>query len=696
MESDPPVSTHPVYSPSSVAAKDLATMTIGRHDLFERLKTRIKSAATDGSRPHTLLVGPRGSGKTHTLRVAIHQALSLPGVSDGVLPIFIPEDSLAIGSYADLLVEAIRPLAQADLTTARKLRRGGDVVALERTILDAAAGRMIILALENLDRVFAAIGKGGQGSLRAWVESSTAVMVFATTPSLFSGVSSRTLPWYGSFIIENLPDVTLDEGAEMLSSAAGARGDSALAEFVLSPEGRDRLKVIHRLAGGSPRLWHIVADCVDIQALDELVPAVEKLLDLLSPYYQQRLWQLPASEQRLVIELARGWEPRTVSDLSAVVGATSQTTSASLGRLTESRWVTSNKADTGDKRLTWYDLAEPLLRYYLHYREDDGEPLRLVVEFLRGFYPSERLMAELAHSIPDSPLEKHLVRALEQGNDSWRLINYDGNIDDILAHMRLWTNDMKHGVARVGIMLEAIVNAATNRQFARRVPDDLEGRVRTATAATLNCQGSIIEKIAAGLKVASAGDWTSDEEDALLEFELAVTPLEPENRRKRVAESPAVVGHRLTERALVLRYMYAVQLEGEATIQEIDTILDELHAADGHIHQRIVNRQIWCKLVPSTARVPARDIDPELGVAVLFNLASGINTPEQLHSIFTVLSPMDRAVLAVAIDTAPQAMRGRLPKDLDVYTYLPQGEQAEARQLAARARQREGLTNPRR
>ena len=368
------MNAHPVFTPSAMSADDLDAVTVGRTSLFDTLVNRVRAAARDGSRPHTLLVAPRGAGKTHTLHVALNRALADRRTAESTLPVPVPEDSLAIGSYADLLVEMARVIDPELAETARELRRHKDPVGIEAAILAAADGRMVLLVVENLDRVFDNIGATGQGSLRAWVETSTAVLVLATSPALFSGVSSRSYPWYGSFIVETLPELTVDDGAELLIRAAHRRHDADVAEFIASDQGRERLSAIHRLAGGSPRVWHVLSDCIDVAALDALVPAVETLLDRLAPYYQQQLWQLPPGEQRLVVELARGWETRTVSDLAAAVGVSNQSAATALGRLTEARWVTSSKAPQGDRRASWYDLAEPLLRYHLQYRDDRTRP----------------------------------------------------------------------------------------------------------------------------------------------------------------------------------------------------------------------------------------------------------------------------------------------------------------------------------
>jgi hypothetical protein len=380
------MTTHPTFTPSAMEPEELDAITVGRDALLQMLVRRIGAAARDGSRPHTLLIAPRGGGKTHALHVTVNRSLADPETAKRVLPVLIPEDSLAIGSYLDLLVE-IAMAVDGDLglglglgDTARALRRDKDAVAIEQAITTTAAGRMILLAIENLDRVFEDLGQTGQGSLRAWVETSTDITIFATSPMLFSGVSSRSYPWYGSFMVETLTEFDVEEAATMLTRAARARGEEELAEFIASADGTDRVRVIHRLIGGSPRLWHILSECIDVRSLDEMTPAVEALLDRLAPYYQQRLWQLPASEQRLVVELARGWQARTVTDLATAVGVSNQSAATALGRLASSRWVTSTKAADGDQRASWYDLTEPLLRYHLLYREQGGKQLRLIVE----------------------------------------------------------------------------------------------------------------------------------------------------------------------------------------------------------------------------------------------------------------------------------------------------------------------------
>jgi DNA-binding MarR family transcriptional regulator len=162
--------------------------------------------------------------------------------------------------------------------------------------------------------------------------------------------------------------LSADDAAKLLRGAAQRRGDADLDAFLTAAAGRARVADVHRVIGGTPRRWHLLAECVDTAGLDAVTPAIDAVLDRLAPQYQQLLWQLPAGEQRLIVELARGSGPRAVSDLADAVGVSSQSASTALGRLAAEHWVTSSKAD-GDRRTSWYDLTDSLLRRYLQYRD---------------------------------------------------------------------------------------------------------------------------------------------------------------------------------------------------------------------------------------------------------------------------------------------------------------------------------------
>lgn len=363
-----PMDAPALFTPSAKSGADLDALTVGSTALADSLASRIVVAASEGARPHTLLVGPTGAGKTHTLHVAVRRALSDPASERTVLPVVIPENVVGIGRYADLLVEVSRAIGGELVREAQRCRLRGDSVGIESLIARVAQGRMILLVIENLDRVFAGLGSDGQGSFRAWVETSASVTVFASAPTLFEGVSSRKYPWYGSFIVEPLAPLAVDDIVTLLQRSARRRGKRDLAQALASARGRRAVEQVYGQVGGWPRAWQLLSGLVGAADLLEVEPAVELLLDRLVDHYRPRLWALPAGEQRMVVELARGKGPRTVSDLAAAVEISNQSAATALGRLTARRWVSSSKAGA-DRRESWYDLTDPLLRAFVKYRE---------------------------------------------------------------------------------------------------------------------------------------------------------------------------------------------------------------------------------------------------------------------------------------------------------------------------------------
>lgn len=672
------MSAHPVFTPSALSAQERNALTVGRTRLFGTLVDRIRSAARDGSRPHTLLVAPRGGGKTHTLHVSVDRALAQDTTAKNVLSVVIPEDSLAIGAYIDLLVEIARAIDPDLAEVARRLRQEKDPIGIEAAIMATAGERMILLAIENLDRVFDSLGAAGQGSLRAWVETSAAILVLATSPALFSGVSSRSYPWYGSFIVETLPELTVHDGAQLLIRAAHRRGDSELAAFIDSAQGRERLSAIHRLAGGSPRLWHILSDCVDVDSLDALVPAVETLLDRLAPYYQQQLWQLPAGEQRLVVELARGWQPRTVSDLAAAVGVSNQSAATALGRLTEARWVTSSKAHTGDRRASWYDLTEPLLRYHLQFRDDRGKPLRLIVEFLRAFYLRDRSLAKLGQAVRDSPLQRYLQDTLLDGADTW----YQppgGDLSALAGTIRRWAADDSREIAEVAFALEALLSEVLGTPGRGMASTTTAPVVANAIAAAREASGSTRNRLLAGLIALGAGHWTPEQQDTLLLVELIWANPECEQFSARLAASSAHRKRRTSELAVALRLTLASTVlddgEPDAAVVTLNALIDDLADIGQRRSDLVVAWGLWARAVSQAAnaierRVP--DAKPA-GTGIALAVMREDVTWTELPKIMSALPKKDASEVAVHIAFTARAADVELPHENGPLGYLDAG-----------------------
>lgn len=474
------------YTPAREDPAELSARTVGRDELIATVVRRLRTAATTGNRPHTLLVGPRGAGKSHLIRVALHRL----GPEPGLVVAELDEDAVGLASYADVLIDVHRRLAVPTLGNP-----GRDVADLERRILGLAGSRVIALVIENLPRVFDAIGLDGQRNLRSFMETSGQIVMLASAPLLFPAVSDRKEPWYGSFGIEHLPELDVVEGAELIRRISVANHETELPAYLQTEAGIARLNALNVLAGGSPRLWTIMSTSLNIELLDDLVAAVEQLLESLVTYYQQRLWELSAAEAQLVRALALGPPSTTARELARQTGRDERTTASLLGRLASAGWVKSEKLPGTDQRKTWYRLREPLLRHHFQYRSQEGEPLRLIIDILRAWFDPGTRRQQLLTTRPSSQAERHLIASMrldppERSNAPYAA----GDLRDLLRYAKTWQVDgaAELGTPSAGLLIEAICvalldGAATARQLlaARNASADVRRRtahvVRVAT-----------------------------------------------------------------------------------------------------------------------------------------------------------------------------------------------------------------------
>ncbi|MGI8686786.1 MAG: tetratricopeptide repeat protein [Acidimicrobiales bacterium] len=464
------------FTPTREDPAALDARTVGRAALLDRLVARIAAAAATGNLNHTLLVGPRGAGKTHALAVALHRARMLPE-SPALALVAVPEDNVGIVDYTGLL----RFVASA-LGVAAPRPQAVDVGAVEAAIGGHLAGRTLVLAVENLDRLFRKLGRGGQQDLRAWVETARCVLVVASTPLLFDAVKNRSEPWFGSFAVEHLDELTKEEGSALLTLLRP--GDAALAGFVATPTGQARLEALHQLTGGSPRLWTILADVVSVELLDELVPAVERLLEELVGYYQQRLWDLGPNEERIVEALATGPASRTATELAVQLGIDQKVVGTTLGNLETGRWVRGAKVVGTDQRSTWYQLREPLLRHHFQYRTGGTGLLALIVEMLRQWYdPSER-EHHLTWAGPGTEAERYLGASLADRPSGYDHGYTTQRPEDLLLQARRWINDpgSADGFAAAGLVIERVLNDLGLGAGQRDLAPDLAAVALAATS----------------------------------------------------------------------------------------------------------------------------------------------------------------------------------------------------------------------
>ncbi|MGO8677581.1 MAG: ArsR family transcriptional regulator [Limisphaerales bacterium] len=407
------------FSPNRTAPEDLERILVQRHELLAQAVALLRESALTGNKHHLLFVGPRGCGKTHLLALIAYRLGNQADLADRLRIAWLNEDETST-SFLDLLLRIYRALAgrypgefpAGELDALYGVEPDEAEARLTEDLVHRAGNRTVLVLAENLDALFNGLGESGQRDWRALIQNHPIFATAASAQSLFAGVSDRQQPFFGFFDTRRLSPLTVDEAAELLRKIARLNGSGELEAFLDTPHGRSRVRAIHHLAGGNPRLYIVLSDLITRETLEELTRPFERMVDeQLTPYYQERLrWLSP--QQRKIVEFLCLWrQPVPVKEIAERLFATHSTIASQLKQLREMGYVISSPRG----RESFYELAEPLMRLSMEIKETNtAKPLGLLVDFLRVWYEREEIEQRLARFDADAPEREYFVAALQK------------------------------------------------------------------------------------------------------------------------------------------------------------------------------------------------------------------------------------------------------------------------------------------
>lgn len=409
-----------VFTPSRTAPEDLEAIFVQRHALLADAVERVRESAGSGHKHHLLFVGPRGTGKSHLLTLLVHSAGSDESLRQSLRIAWLNEDEtsttllellrriyLALSKRYpdDYRTDDLEPIYDLDAEAAER--------RLASLLLEKLAGKTLLLALENLDALFEGLGKAGQQRLRAFIQEHPVMTIVATAQRLVDDVSKRNSTFFGFFQTEMLAMLSVEEAAELLGKIAALNRQDKAAAFLRSPTGRSRVRALHHLSGGNHRVYLVLSQFITGDNIDALVEPFAKMVDEMTPYYQERIRWLPPQQRKIVEFLCGRERPTPVKDMARHLFASQQTISSQLKDLRAKGYVQS--AQRGRESL--YEIAEPLMRICVEIKENQSPgPLRLLVDFLRVWYDGIQLDERLSASGEGSLARNYLQTAIDRNS----------------------------------------------------------------------------------------------------------------------------------------------------------------------------------------------------------------------------------------------------------------------------------------
>ncbi|MBI4703959.1 MAG: hypothetical protein HY744_22860 [Deltaproteobacteria bacterium] len=444
---------------SQIDVKLLDAITVGasRRALVDDTVRAVRDELGRNRHQHRLLLGPRGSGKTHTLALVRDRIESSPETKERVAVLAPPEENVVRGPE-EVPVRLLEHLAawldahrgvkghdgaertvETALAKLARERNARATLDLAIEALDRAGtqlGRLIVGIVENADLLLYTGRDPDWGSdaekihwaLRDHLQKTRRLVLLAATPPYSEALRDHAAPYYGLFATTQLEPLSADEMVALFKQRLQAeRGDSRQ-----SPEVRQRLaRVEDGLAqreaqlrtllvfiGGLPRFGHLVFDVLVETDVRDAMDALARLLDAQTPYFQARLDPrlLARGEMEIFEALAMAVEAQTPTEIAEKLRTRpANEVGVALKRLKGLGLV---DADPRGRKGAW-DITEPLYRVWRRFRggRTQREQLAALGEFLCALFERGQLIAEkefLERQQPGSLRLKLLETALSR------------------------------------------------------------------------------------------------------------------------------------------------------------------------------------------------------------------------------------------------------------------------------------------
>ena len=379
------------YNPGFLTDNDIVASFCVRTGELESLLESLRGN-TGNSNVHSLVIGPRGSGKTHLLlRVAaeIRQSPSLTGF----FPIVFAEESYEVSTTGEFWLECLgRLVEQAPEDERTDLHLSYNDLRMEDRDRDLAArclgallgfaerhDKRMVLIVENLNTLFSDMVDPEAGwRLRHTLQNERRIILLGSATSRFEEIDSPDHALYDFFRVVTLRPLDTEECAILWQNVSGQPADTR------------GIRPLEILTGGNPRLLAIIARFGVGRSFRELMDNLLDLVDDHTEYFRSHLESLPPQERRVYLALAKLWKPATSREVAGQARLDTNVCSAVFNRL-EGRGVVAVEGGTARRRQ--YYLTERMYNIYYLLRQGAGSNrvVEALIDFMTCFYSADSI-----------------------------------------------------------------------------------------------------------------------------------------------------------------------------------------------------------------------------------------------------------------------------------------------------------------
>ena len=403
------------YSPRKANLEQLSYSFVARESLLEELITTIRKQADAEALQHWMILGMRGMGKSHLIALVYQTVKNSADLNRRWIPLLMHEEEQSVFSLHTLFIRFLTQLAEEIANTDKKKSEAiFDFLNIQRNenktqeeILESVVaflkdfvretGKRLLVLMENSDDIFnrSISKKNDIKKFRNILQHDNFMLLIATSPTFFDGISKPSAPLYRFFRMRSLELLTYEQSVDLMNR--WGKSDTKLSEKnspSLQFDKNDyKLRALYHLTGGNPRVLLFLYMAIKGQdGIENAVETFSKLLEEdLSYYYLSRLRDVSNQMQPIILALAESDKNLTQTEISQKTFLPMKSIGTAMLRLEKEgliRPVTEKKGKN-----TLYTLTDNLFRIWHQWRisAHNKEIIKAVVMCVAVWYKKEEL-----------------------------------------------------------------------------------------------------------------------------------------------------------------------------------------------------------------------------------------------------------------------------------------------------------------
>ena len=389
--------TFQYYQSANTNFEEIKQNFVVRIKEFELIRSDLFDDDMIESVQHFLILGRRGSGKSTLLKRIECEVSENEILNEKYISVNFAEEQASIHRLFDLLEEIIKALkcnGFDNLPDTDLMDIPDDYSEYSRKLFQLiqnalhSRSKKLLLLIDNIDKIFLGIKEDAQ-LLREILLNFDDIKIIGGSTRMSEHFWQYDLPFYQFFRILRLEALSSDEIKNLLNNWSQRLQIKELEDFVKTKPGQ--LEAIRILTDGLPRTLQFFVDLLINRPQQNGYAYIQKIMDMVTPLYQERLNNLLPIEQKIVLKLAFIWEAASIRDLVKPTKIESKLLSANLKKLSDNKIVDTIATD---KKNHLYRLSERFFNMWLIVTQ--GNPIekrraRWLTIFIENFYDKKEI-----------------------------------------------------------------------------------------------------------------------------------------------------------------------------------------------------------------------------------------------------------------------------------------------------------------